>query len=520
MERFCHTINNFSFIEMTMEYPMKKMCCVGFAGIISFLLSCTASKKGFDPDKKFPPEQLKADYSLFRNILEESHPSLYWYSTKDSMDYFFDRGFSQLKDSMTETQFRVLLSYVVTKINCGHTSVQNSKSFAKYLDTANLKLFPLTLKFWGDTMIVTSNINRRDSILQKGTVLKSINGISQTQLRDNLFDYQVTDGYSMTGKYQSLSTGFNFGIWYKNIYGLTEQLDIHYMDNLGVEKSTSIPVYDPKEDTLRHHHNHPSADLEKERAHLVVLYGTRNLQVDTVGSTAFMTVNTFSNGNKLKSFFRQSFRLLDEKKIRNLVIDVRSNGGGNASNSTLLTKYIIDKKFKLADSLYAINRHSRYAKYIENDFWYRALMVLVTKKQADGRYHLGYFERHYFKPKKNHHFNGQVYVLIGGNSFSATTLFAGSLKGQKNVTLVGEETGGGFYGNSAWIIPEVTLPNSRIRFRLPKFRMVVDRYRERTGHGVMPDVPALPSAEAIQKGIDFKAEKVRELIQAKTEQNQ
>ena len=54
-----------------------------------------------------------------------------------------------------------------------------------------------------------------------------------------------------------------------------------------------------------------------------------------------------------------------------MVVDVRSNGGGDATNSTLLTRYIIDKNFKLADSLYALRRHSRYDKYIGKSLLYR-----------------------------------------------------------------------------------------------------------------------------------------------------
>jgi hypothetical protein len=486
-----------------------------------FCFSCKTSKDAFDPDKKYGSEKLKEDYTLFRNILEESHPGLYWYTSKDSMDYFFNNGFSQIKDSLTEPQFKNILSYIVAKINCGHTAVRYSKQYTAYLDTANLSLFPLGLKFWGDTMIVTVNINRKDSLLKRGTIITSINGLSQQQLRDTLFDYTVTDGYSLSGKYQSLSTGFNFGSWYRNIFGVPENIHVHYLDALGNDREAIIHPYNFKTDTSRKladiiiPHYHPSKRERKAER----LFASRNLQVDTVGKTAFMTVNSFAHGEHLKKFFRSSFKLLREKGIRNLVIDVRSNGGGDASNSTLLTRFLIDKKFKLADSLYAVTRSSQFNKYIGNSFLYRMMMTFVTRKELDNKYHFGYFERHYFTPRTKNHFNGEVYVLIGGNSFSATTLFAGAIKGQKNVTLVGEETGGAYYGNNAWMIPDVTLPNTGVRFRLPKFRMIVDRNRVKDGHGVLPDVYALPSAQAIKNGIDFKEEKVKELIDQRNSAN-
>ena len=495
---------------------MKKLVNCLIVAALGFCFACQTGKQAFNPDKKYAPEALRKDYRLFRSILEESHPSLYWYTSPDSLQAYFDGGYARITDSMTLPAFRTLLSYTISKINCGHTSVRYSKAFNRYLDTARLRLFPLSVKLWKDTMVVTANINRRDSVLRRGVVIKSINGLSQTTIRDSLFNYLVTDGYSLTGKYQTLSSDFGFGAWYKNVFGLPDQLDIHYLDSAGQEKQVSVPVYDPASDTARFRHlSQPRGPGEKKvpkRPNFEVSL-VRNLQVDTAGSTGFMTVSTFSRGYQLKRFFRRSFRTLRENHIRDLVIDVRSNGGGEASNSTLLTRYLIDRKFKIADSLYAVNRHSRhYDKYIGNSLLYRTMMLFVTKKHRDGKYHFGYFERHYFKPKNKDHFDGQVYVLIGGNSFSATTLFAGSLKGQKNVTMVGEETGGGSYGNSAWMIPEVTLPNTGLRFRLPKFHLVVNRNWVKDGHGVMPDVPALPTTTAIKQGIDFKAEKARELI--------
>jgi hypothetical protein len=501
---------------------MKKIFYSSFFLILLFCFSCKTGKEAFNPGKTYTPEQLRQDYQLFRNILQESHPSLYWYTTKDSLDYYFDKGYAQINQPMTLPQFRTLLSYTISKINCGHTSVRYSSEYNKYLDTAKLKLFPLSLKLWSDTMVVTGNINRKDSVLNRGVVIKSINGMTQPQLRDSLFNYIVTDGYSNTGKYQSLSSDFSFGSWYKNVFGLPDTLNIHYLDTGGEEKEAITPVFDPRSDTVKLPRRPMIKDFKenKKQRHKFEVSVYRNLQVDTVGSTAFMTVNTFTRGYRLKKFFRSSFRLIDEKHIKSLVIDVRSNGGGDASNSTLLTRYLVNKKFKLADSLYAVTRHSKYDRYIEKSFMYHMLILFVTSKKQDGKYHFGYFERHYFKPKKTHHFEGQVYVLIGGNSFSATTLFAGSLKGQKNVTLVGEETGGGLYGNTAWMIPEVTLPITHLRFRLPKFRLVVNKEYVKDGHGVMPDVLVLPTTTAIKKGIDFKAQKAREMILERAAQNQ
>jgi C-terminal processing protease CtpA/Prc len=501
---------------------MNKFLFLLYIIALSLCQSCQTTKSAFNPDRKFSSGQLKTDYGLFRNILEELHPSLYWYSTRDSMDLFFDRGYARLNDSMTEPQFRGVLSYVLSRIGCGHTSVRYSKDYSEYLDTVRRAQFPLIMKFWKDTMVVTVNLNRRDSILPRGTMIQTINGHSAHELIDTLFNYFVTDGYSLTGKYQYLSNGFNFANWYQIVFGDTSKYTIDYRGAGDTTMQTTIQKYDPRMDTTRRLFRNrliPGRESKKTRKQIDAFL-TRNLQIDTGSNTAFMTLTTFEHGNHLRKFFRQTFRTLDEEKIANLVIDVRSNGGGDATNSTLLTRYIIDKKFKLADSLYALRRHSRYDKYIGKSTLYHFLMDFVTSKHADGKYHFGYFERHYYEPKQDHHYNGQVYILTGGNSFSATTLFAGELKGQKNVTLVGEETGGGFYGNTAWMIPDVTLPNTGIRFRLPRFRLVVDKTREKDGHGVLPDVPSLPSVEAIGKGLDFKALKAKELIELRAVQKQ
>jgi hypothetical protein len=489
---------------------------------IAYLLTgCGVSKSSFSPNKKYSLQQVQNDYSLYKDILEEHHPSLYWYTSKDSINYYFSYGQKHLKDSMTEPEFRKVLNFVTAKINCGHTTVRSSKAWSKYSDTVRLgKMFPLSMKIWNDTMVVTANLNRKDSVLKRGAVITKINGKATPVIVDTLFDYISTDGYNLTHKYQMLSNRGFFGSLYTSLFGLSEKYTIEYLDSLGQKKHTTVPVYNPAADTVNRSATRPASSIPqpsgKERKQRE-LNNVRLLKIDSVNHTAMMDISSFGRGYGLRQFFRNSFQALQQNQIGHLIIDVRSNGGGSVTNSTLLSRYLSDHRFKICDSLYAVRKKSRYEHYIKDHFWNKLFMTFFTKKRSDGQYHFGYFERHYFKPKRGNHYDGKVYILTGGNSFSATTLFISSILKQDNVTVVGEETGGGAYGNSAWLIPDVTLPETGVRFRLPLFRLVIDKNYPKTGKGVQPEVEAKPTVDAVRRGADFKLDKAMELIKKNKE---
>ncbi len=502
--------------------PSKTMRILFAVAIVMFLAGCGVSKSSFSPTKKYSLQQVENDYSIYQTMLQDSHPGLYWYTPKDSMDKYFREGAAQLKDSMTEPQFRRVLTWVTSKIHCGHTSLRFSKPYSKYLDTVRSKIFPLSMKVWSgkdpgdeDTMVVATNLNRRDTIFKRGTRVEKINGRPIEEILDTMFQFISSDGYNRTHKFQTLSNRGYFGNLYTSLYGLSESYTIDYVDDAGKSRSTSIPVYNSATDTFNRAFIRLISTIpqpsRKERK-LRELSSVRQLKIDTVNRTAFMDLNSFGRGYHLKSFFRHSFRALRREKIKYLIIDVRNNGGGSVTNSTFISRYLINHRFKIADSLYAIRKRSKYGRYIQNDFFNRAFITLLTKRRKDGFYHFGYFERHHFRPKNRNRFNGKVYVLIGGNSFSATTLFASAIIKQDDVVVVGEETGGGAYGNTAWLIPDVTLPETRIRFRLPLFRLVVDKNYPKSGRGVQPEVEAMPTVDAVRRSADFKLDKVMELI--------
>lgn len=486
---------------------MKTLSFLYLLICLSGLSRCSISKN-YSADKKYPTEKLKEDYSLLRKILEQKHPSLYWYTSKDSMDHYFDQGYKNITDSMTELQFGwKILAPLTNKIHCGHTSFSMSKGWNKFIRDKRIPSFPLYLKIWKDSMIVTANLNRKDSVIKKGMQITSINGMKSREIINKLFGYLVQDGYEDNVNYIRLSTNFPF--FHRNVFGIYKTYSVQYIDSTGLEKKTFLSLFGLNEDTLKKIKNFPPV----KKTHFSKKEKLENIRsMKTIDGTSVMTINTFAGGNHLKSFYRHSFKFITKNNIQNLIIDIRANGGGDISNYVSLTKFIRHTAFKVADTAAAISKgFAPYTKYIKNGF-INNIGFLATRKRADGRYHFSFWERHHVKPKKKNHYSGNVYVLTNGLTFSASSLFCNAVKGQDNVTIVGENTGGGWHGNSGIIIPDIILPNTKLRVRLPMFRLVQYQHVAKTGTGVIPDIYIGPTAETTRKEIDRKMEFVKDLI--------
>lgn len=478
-------------------------------------LACTGSHNSqYSYNKKFAASELREDVVILEQILEKNHPSLYWYSSKEKMDSSFAEVISGITDSLNETEFRNRMAALISQIHCGHTVVLNSKAFAKSVSkNRQQKIFPLSIKTWDDSLVVMSNIYPGFPNLKRGTIITSINGRTNREILDSFFKYISIDGNIEAYKSQRVSN--NFGAWYKNVFGLDTSYLIGYIDSTGLERkqrirSFSFPKMDKsKIDSLQKilaGYKVPTRrEFKKARRNAQM-----SLRFDDTTHTAYLHLAGFSM-NGLHSFIRQSFRKIDQQQVQNLVIDLRDNGGGHINNSTLLTRYLVKHPFKIADTVAAISRDFVDAKYIHQSFWFWFPLNFNTTKMKDGRYHYHRFEKKEYEPFSNHHFDGNIFLLQGPSTFSAATVFTGSLKGQSNVQIIGEESGGGFYGNTAIHVPMIVLPHSKIQVTLPLFRVVLNKDRQK-GRGVIPDIVVPPNSFSIQQGVDLKMEKVKKLV--------
>ena len=484
---------------------------------VLLLYSCASSKKNFNPNKKYPAQQLQQDFSLLRTILEKKHPSLYWYTPKDSMDMYFQKYYGLIKDSMTEQQFGwKVIAPLTDKIHCGHTSFSRSKAYNNWAAGKKIPSFPLLVKCWNDSIAVTTNLNGKDSVLKRGTLITSINGIKNADLIKTMFGYMTEDGYATNVNYSRLSNSFPY--YHRNIFGVSKTYSVTYLDKTGNEQRINIAAWNLVEDSSKKikastviiKQPKPKKITRQER-----LQDTRSLAVDTTNNTAIIIINSFSGGS-LRKFYRQTFGYIKKTGIDNVVIDIRNNGGGKIRLSTLLTKYVSRVNFKVADTSYAVTKSLRpFSKYIKGGFMDNLGLFFLTKKKSDGLYHFGHWERKINKPKLVNNYRGNLYVLIAGNTFSAAALFSNVVKGQPGVVLLGEETGGGWHGNNGILIPDIILPNTHIKVRLPLFRLIQYHHAQKDGRGIPPDIYLGTNYNALIKGIDYKMKFVLDMIKAK-----
>jgi hypothetical protein len=484
---------------------------VGFLGVL--LISCGGARHSYDPQKKYAPHQLLEDFDIGWQTYQKNHPSYDWFTPADSVDARFAKVRASITDSLTEPEFRLRLAYAVASIRCGHTSVISSKAYRRYVKHLKEPQFPLAMKIWGrDSMVVVGNLLGDSSPVKRGDIVLSIDSVPSKVILRQMKEYVSTDGFSDGFKEMAISS--NFPARFKWVYGVPRTFSLHYLDSVRNEKVARVPAYLPptgqKKDFIRATDPTTAKKVTTPKKKSPASYG--DFSIDTALNASVLNLNNFSN-NRVPSLIRKTFRETHKAGIENLIIDLRNNGGGKIDNSTLLTRYVIDQPFRVADSVSAKDLRLAHPKHTQTAWVYRYFRWAFSKRKDDGRWHITSTERQTYKPKKRNHFNGQLYVLTSGATFSASTLFLTKIYGQQNVTVIGDETGGGARGNSAVLVPKVTLPNTRVQLRLPLFRIVTDASLPHNGRGILPTVAVAVDSYYIQQGVDKKMQMVKFLIE-------
>lgn len=448
-----------------------------------------------------------------RKGLESGHPGLYWYTSKAQMDSAFEATAQAISRPMTETEFRRLLDPLIELVHCGHTNVRGSRAFERWRKHHTPKEFPLNVFEVDNRIFVSSNLSNEPD-LYKGKEIVKIEGRPAIDTYQALKKIVISDGYNQTFKNTTVLN--NFPMYYRYWYGEKDKYEVTVLDSLKQEKKYVVELRKEEKNlkTLPAVSKIPiTSQARPQEPVMKKIYGNRHasLSLSSRDSTlALLDLNTFSMGNYRK-LYRKLFRMIERNHIQHLVIDLRNNGGGKVAASNLLMRYVMDKPFQAYQSVESLPIQKEFNKYTNERLARMVFLKVVSKKTDDGR-HMIRSATKMQMPKKRYGYQGDLYILTNGGSFSASSITAANLQFWKRAEIIGRETGGGRNGCTAWAIPYLTLPESQVRLRFPLFKALTAVTDPNQGHGVMPDHPVIFTSLDFIGNRDPDMEKVYELL--------
>ena len=155
---------------------MVILVCCGLYATVTFAQLQTSSKKPNQPDyaKLVPPDKLKEDLNFLFKTIEEVHPNMYAYTTKDEFTKYRDELYNQIDQPMSRQEFYKLAAPVVASLKNLHTTLLPFVEEYKQYSKKGGNTFPLELRWSGSKVTLTKNYS--SAFVPIGGEILTING--------------------------------------------------------------------------------------------------------------------------------------------------------------------------------------------------------------------------------------------------------------------------------------------------------------------------------------------------------
>lgn len=426
----------------------------------------------------FTRSELEEDLIFLNTKLREKHPNLHTYTSDRAYTAFVDE--LTFPDSVDAKKVYAYFASLSSIIKDGHTFFYPSQQAISERDVNDV-FFPIQLHWDGKSAYITKDFGSNPE-LKPGRKITSIEGEPIDSILNRMLRGMMRDGNNLNYPTWILNTFFFE--YYSYFYGSSTAYSFGIEDELGNHLDV-IAMGVKRKDLIS------QLFSEEETFHRGIYF-----DLDSTSRTAMLTIKDWHR-DVLKERYKQNFKKeidpIFEKillnKVEYLIIDIRDNQGGNTAYSKRVLAHLIDQQFVMIEGFNKLKKKGL--------------------KKAHGS-HAG------LQKSKKSVFNGEVFVLINGGSFSNSGIFASALKRANRAVFIGEETGGSEFILSSDAVM-VTLPNTGVRVAIPELQYLVKAHAPNDLHGIRPDYEVKPNIHDLINKVDTVMTFTLNLIQKEME---
>ncbi|WP_447726972.1 S41 family peptidase [Sphingomonas koreensis] len=431
------------------------------------------------PAGSITPAQAREDLELAISAAEAGLPDIYWRQTPEAWAWRKAEARALTGSATSEEMLFRALAPLMRGIGEGHLSVGRSEAMnCRY--RASAKLFPLDLLWRDDGVFVTAGYGAAADV-PTGSEVLSVSGADHRAMLEEMARVSAHDGDNRTGVMRDrLGRGYATARWWMR------------GDEPGYDVRLRLP-----------------GGRRVTRRLVPVPFGARPALPDAAtpvvatlswvnGDIAYLYVPTFSNkryraaGADYRATIQGIFETLAARRARNLILDLRDNGGGSEPNESILFSYLVAEPLRKYASVRSRPNRLRITslsgKVFEHDIYDADELPTVKPGPGGDLYRVnappeGLMTRW---ERASPVFTGRLVVLAGGYTFSGGAELASMLRATNRGLFVGEEVGGTHGGNTSGYKWDLTLPNSGMEIGIPllAFRFVWREFP--LNHGALP----------------------------------
>lgn len=375
--------------------------------ILCVLAACYVAGMWAQVPAKLSRQQAIADIDSMAYYIITIHPDPFTVTSESDFCTRIEGAKSSLPDSIKTLDLWLHLAPIVAALGDGHTSLFLNERIVRQVDEG--RYFPLPLTVDPYTFEMAS----------EGRLVKSINGIPARKIVDKV----VAMHSGESTEYRA----FRVGSW-------------PLMVSLICQTGNYVVEFDDGENL-----EVAGVSYEKNRALMPkpAQKSKFSYHIREDKSVAVMEFNAFDEEG-FAPFVEKMFSEIKDKKIENLIIDIRANGGGVSRVGDELFQYISPVPFqqfgktttRISEPLRKIlfsGKEPRFLEVMEADFGEAIYRDTVIMKPG-----------HDLIPLRENplRFSGNVYVLTSIQTFSSATDFAWAFQYFEMGTIVGQAGGG------------------------------------------------------------------------------